>query len=96
MIAPENPEQSTEPFTPHRHGPHLYLRFRKKQCTDPGHSEWVLPRHSELRWIGKKVQWVISPVQIAFWPNAVDPSLFSVYPMTRGNDRNAQVAPIHE
>lgn len=36
-----------------------------------GRLRWVLnsklPRHTELRWCGKNVQWVLSPVQVAVW-----------------------------
>jgi hypothetical protein len=24
-------------------------------------------RHTEIRWMGRRVQWVISPIQVAFW-----------------------------
>lgn len=24
-------------------------------------------RHSEVRWMGPRVQWVVSPVQVALW-----------------------------
>jgi hypothetical protein len=37
----------------------------------------ILPhglRDSEVRWIGKQIQWVISPVQIALW-TAMDQSM---------------------
>lgn len=31
------------------------------------HLNFKLPRHSELRWVGPSVQWVLSPVQVALW-----------------------------
>ena len=30
-------------------------------------------RFTEVRWMGKRIQWVVSPVQIAFWTHMDQP-----------------------
>jgi hypothetical protein len=47
-----------------------------------------LRRQSELRWVGRHVQWVLSPVQIAAWTGMADLTAvtrrgFSLAPMPR-------------
>lgn len=48
-------------------------------------------RLSEIRWMGNKRQWVLSPIQVAYWNEmeAYKPNwVFSFYPMKRTEEQS--------